>query len=278
MSDSYAIEHYENFPVASLLLPRPMRRPISIVYRFARSADDFADEGDAPASERLRLLDGYRAELDRLSAGQPAQTALFRDLGREVIAAHQVPIQLFYDLLDAFSQDVVKTRYADFAELRHYCMRSASPVGRIVLHIAGQASPEKLLMSDEICIALQLINFWQDVAIDWQKDRVYLPQDELQQFGVSEAQIAAGETDKNWWPLMQFQIARSQRIMQAGAPLGSLLPGRLGVEIRLTVLGGSSILHKLLAVRGDMFRQRPRLRKRDWPLLFTRAVFARPAA
>lgn len=277
MSDSYAIEHYENFPVASLLLPQAMRRPISIVYRFARSADDFADEGDLPDQERLRLLAGYRAELDRLRDGQPPQHALFRDLGREVIDNYHVPIQLFYDLLDAFSQDVVKTRYADFAELRHYCMRSASPVGRIVLHIAGQASPANLLMSDDICIALQLINFWQDVAIDWQKARVYLPQEDLQRFGVTEAQIAAGDTSGGWWPLLQYQIQRSQDLLQSGAPLGSRLPGRLGVEIRLTVLGGASILSKLLAVRGDMFQKRPRLRKRDWPFLFARALFARPA-
>lgn len=274
-TDTYAVDHYENFPVASLLLPRPMRRPVSIVYRFARSADDFADEGERTPAERLALLDGYRAELDRIEAGQSPQTALFRDLEREVIRTRDVPIGLFRDLLDAFSQDVVKTRFADFGEVMQYARRSANPVGRIVLHLANQASPRNLAWSDGICSALQLINFWQDVAIDWRKDRIYLPQDEMARYGVDEAAIAAGRNDGPWRALMAFQLDRTRRILRAGSPLGTTLPGRLGLEIRLTVLGGDRILQKIAAVDYDVFERRPTLTGRDWPGLLLRALLPR---
>lgn len=278
MPDNYAVEHYENFPVASLLLPAAMRRPISIVYRFARSADDFADEGDLVAEERLQLLDGYRTELRRIEQGQAATTPLFQDLQREVISAHQVPIELFQHLLDAFSQDVVKTRYANFDELLHYCARSADPVGRIVLHLAGQATPANLTQSDAICSALQLINFWQDVAIDWQKERIYLPQDDMQRFGVNAADIAAGGVSPNWWPLMQFQLNRTHALLARGAPLAHRLPGRLGLEIRLTVHGGAKVLTKLREAQGDVFRHRPKLSKFDWLGLLAKALLRRDMA
>lgn len=274
-TDAYAIDHYENFPVASLLLPRAMRRPIAVVYRFARTADDFADEGERTPAERLALLEGYRAELKRIEAGEAPATPLFRDLRDEVIGAHGVPIQLFHDLLDAFSQDVVKTRYADFGELVQYSRRSANPVGRIVLHLAKQDMPRNLAWSDGICTALQLINFWQDVAIDWQKGRVYLPQDELARFGVDEAQIAAGKVDGRWQALMRYQLDRTRRMLLAGSPLGLALPGRLGVEIRLTVLGGDAILRKLDDAGFDMFAKRPKLTSGDWPGLLWKALFPR---
>lgn len=275
MPDTYAIDHYENFPVASLLLPKAMRRPVAIVYRYARTADDFADEGDLSPAERLTLLNGYLAELDGLQAGIEPRHALFRDLRDQVITPHQVPLQLFRDLVDAFAQDVVKNRFADFGEVMQYCRRSANPVGRIVLHLAGRASVKNLAWSDGICAALQLINFWQDVAIDWQKDRVYLPQDELARFGVSEAQIAEGRVDDNWRALMAFQVDRTRRMLRSGSPLGMALPGRLGLEIRLTVLGGDAILRKIEQAGYDVFRHRPKLTARDWPMLLLRAVFPR---
>src|SRR5574343_1457192 len=187
-----SVDHYENFPVASLLVPSGLRRPIEAIYRFARSADDIADEGDASAAERLAGLAASRAELDCIEAGTPARTPLFADLAR-VIAAHALPVQLFRDLLDAFAQDVVKKRYADYPELLDYCRRSANPVGRLVLHLFGRIGAAQLEQSDGICTALQLINFWQDVAIDWQKGRVYLPQDDLARFRISETQIAAAD-------------------------------------------------------------------------------------
>jgi len=269
-----SVEHYENFPVASLLLPAPLRRPVAVIYRFARSADDFADEGDLAASARLALLDGYRAELGRIKAGRAPSTPLFRELG-EVIAAHRLPFEPFYDLLDAFSQDVTKQRYASFAEVMAYCRRSADPVGRLMLALYGSADDENVARTDAICTALQLINFWQDVEIDFLKNRIYLPQDEMRRFGVTEAHIAARDASGGWWSLMRFQIERARSLMLAGAPLAVSLRGRIGLEIRTVVQGGLRILEKLERAQGDVFRHRPVLKALDWPLIFCRAVLAR---
>ena len=265
------VDHYENFPVASLLVPARLRRPIEVIYRFARSADDIADEGEATAQQRLASLRAYQDELDRIAAGQTPQTALFVHLA-EVIAAHRLPISLFADLLDAFAQDVVKTRYASYDELLDYCRRSANPVGRLVLHLVGQTSAPQLAQSDAICSALQLINFWQDVAVDWQKQRVYLPQDELPRFKISEADVTAGRWSANWAALMDFQIERARALMLSGAPLVHSLPGRLGWEIRLTVQGGLRILERLQRVRGDVFCRRPKLGTWDWLVLAGRSL------
>src|SRR5687767_6079600 len=158
-----AVGHYENFPVASLLLPAPLREPIEIIYRFARSADDFADEGSDPPELRLRKLNNYRAQL-----AAPSEP-LLRDVAK-IIREHELPVALFADLLDAFSQDVTKKRYADYAELLDYCRRSANPVGRLLLHLFKRTSDSNLRHSDAICSALQLINFWQDVHVDYVKD------------------------------------------------------------------------------------------------------------
>ena len=266
-----SVGHYENFPVASVLLPAPLRHPVSVIYRFARSADDFADEGDLPAAKRLALLDGYRQELRRLEAGTTPQQPLFAELG-QVLRQYRLPLPLFHDLLDAFAQDVVKSRYADFAELMDYCRRSANPVGRLLLQLFGAATEENLKRSDAICSSLQLINFWQDVAIDWRKNRVYLPQDEMQRYGLNESQIAAGDTSGPWKALMRFQVERARGLMQSGTPLGRALPGRIGLEIRTIVEGGLRILEKIDKVEGDVYHHRPVLSAFDWPLLLLRAL------
>jgi squalene synthase HpnC len=265
------VDHYENFPVASLLVPARLRRPIEIIYRFARSADDIADEGEASPAERLAELAAYQAELDRIAAGARPLTPLFQDMAK-IIEQHSLPIQLFRDLLDAFAQDVVKKRYADYPELLDYCRRSANPVGRLVLHLFGRTGPEQLEQSDCICTALQLINFWQDVAVDWQKDRVYIPQSDLPHFNISEADIAAGRWSANWAALMYFEIDRATALMRHGAPLVHALPGRLGWEIRLTIQGGLRILERLRQVHGDVFQRRPKLGKWDWAVLATRSL------
>jgi squalene synthase HpnC len=265
------VDHYENFPVASLLLPKQLRQPIEAIYRFARSADDIADEGNAAASERLADLAAYNTQLDRIARGEPVDGPIFAPLARE-IAAWKLPIPLFRDLLDAFSQDVVKTRYANYPEVLDYCRRSANPVGRLLLHLVDRATPENLERSDAICSALQMANFWQDVAIDWKKDRVYLPQDDLARFSVSEAQIASGLCDENWQALMAFQNERTRALMCFGAPLVHELPGRMGWEIRFTVQGGLAILEKTNQVRGDVFRHRPVLGPTDWLRLFGRTL------
>lgn len=270
-----SVDHYENFPVASFLLPAALREPVAAIYMFARSADDFADEGKLPAAGRLRLLDEYRAELDAVEAGRPTTHPVFARL-RPVVAAYALPLQLFRDLLDAFSQDVVKTRYADYGELLDYCRRSADPVGRLLLHLFGAATVENLRRSDCVCSALQLINHWQDVAIDWQKPRVYLPQEDLDRFGIEDAQIAAGVCDERWRALMRFEVDRARALMLTGAPLGADLPGRIGLEIRAIVAGGLAILDKIETVDYDIFRRRPVLGKADWLRVLWRAL--RPAA
>ena len=265
------VDHYENFPVASFLVPRHLRRPIEAIYRFARSADDIADEGDAMPEERLAGLAAYQAELDRIAAGMPPQTPLFVVLADE-IHQHKLPIPLFLHLLDAIARDVVKKRYADFPELLDYCRHSANPVGRLVLHLFGRTEPQHLEQSDCICTALQLINFWQDFAVDWEKQRIYIPQSDLQRFRVSETDIAAGRWSANWAALMDFQIDRARDLMLRGAPLVHALPGRLGWEIRLTIQGGLRILERLRRVRGNVFQRRPRLGKRDWLVVAGRSL------
>lgn len=274
MSNDHNSGHYENFPVASLLLPARLRPAVAAIYAFARSADDFADEGDLPASERLRLLAGYQAELDRIERGEPTDHPVFLRL-RPHIAAHHLPLGLFRDLLDAFVQDVGKDRYANFAELMDYCRRSADPVGRLLLYLFGAATPENLRRSDAICSALQLINHWQDVGIDLAKGpqgRIYLPQDELARFKVTEADLRRRTASADFRALMKFQVDRARALMLSGAPLGRDLPGRIGLEIRAIVAGGLRILDKIEAVNFDVFNRRPTLGALDWPRILWKAL------
>jgi len=265
------VDHYENFPVASILMPRRLRKPVAAIYHFARAADDIADEGDLPDGERLRQLGEFRAELARIAADEPPLTPLFRNLAAE-IRQHALPMQPFHDLLDAFSQDVVKKRYANFDELLDYCRRSANPVGTLLLHLYGEAMPVNIAYSDAICTSLQLINFWQDVAKDYAIGRIYLPLDELAQYGVSEAQIAQGITDDAWRKLIQFQTGRARAMMIQGAPLGSILTGRIGLEMRMIIAGGLRILDKMKNARFDMFRHRPVLRPLDWAIMLIKSA------
>ena len=266
------VEHYENFPVASFLLPKGLRRPVEAIYRFARGADDIADEGSASNAERLEGLARYSRELDRIERGEPPESPEFQGLAN-VVAERRLPLQLLRDLLDAFAQDVVQKRYADYTELLDYCRRSANPVGRLLLHLFDQATVENLQRSDCICSALQLINFWQDIAVDWVKDRVYVPQTDLARFGIDETMIANQQWSPGWAALMDFQTDRARALMLAGAPLVHALPGRLGWEIRLTVQGGLRIVDKIRQVRGNVFRQRPVLRPADWLRMSGRALF-----
>jgi squalene synthase HpnC len=267
-----AVGHYENFPVASLLLPAALRRPVEIIYRFARSADDFADEGNDPAEVRLAKLSVYQARLETIAKGEFPDDPLFRDLAK-IIREHALPLQLFRDLLDAFAQDVTKKRYADYEEVLDYCRRSANPVGRLLLHLFKQTTDSDLRRSDAICSALQLVNFWQDVDIDYTKDnRVYLPQDELARFGVTERHLREKIADPPWRRLMSFQVDRARQLLLSGEPLGRALPGRIGLEIRATMQGGLRILEKIDAVGYDVFRRRPVLRSLDWPFLLLKAL------
>lgn len=266
-----AVDHYENFPVASILMPKRLRKPVAAIYHFARAADDIADEGDWSDTERLRQLDEFRAELARIATQKTPATPLFQNLAAE-IAQHTLPMQPFYDLLDAFSQDVLKKRYDNFTELQNYCRRSANPVGTLLLNLYEQATPVNLAYSDAICTALQLINFWQDVAKDYAIARIYIPLDEMARCGVTEKQIAQGVSNDAWRMLMKFQVDRARALMLQGAPLGSILSGRIGIEMRMIIAGGLRILEKLQAANYDMFHKRPELRSFDWVIMLAKSA------
>jgi squalene synthase HpnC len=266
-----SIDHYENFPVASILLPRRLVPAVEAIYAFARSADDIADEGDALPAERLAALDAYDAALDSIERGDTPADPMFARLA-EALRRHALPLQPLRDLLSAFRQDVVTTRYADFPSLLDYCRRSANPVGRLMLGLYGTADAASLRESDAVCSSLQLINFWQDVGIDIGKGRIYLPQEDLVRFGVGEDDIAQGRIGAAWRTLMRFEVDRARALMLEGAPLATRLPGRIGWELRLVVQGGLRILEAIERVDYDVFRRRPRLRRLDWAVVLWRAL------
>lgn len=275
-----ANHHYENFPVASFFLPDNLREPIALIYSFARQADDFADEGELTIEQRLHLLNEFHDELDLLQAYIKPQTGFFVTLG-QMIRDRKLPLSPFYDLLSAFSQDVTKTRYADYDDVLDYCSRSANPIGRLLLHLYQQATPENIQYSDHICSALQLINFLQDIAIDFNKNegkqRIYLCQDELMAFGITEQVIrsyvdASQTPDDNWHQFMHFNLRRTQALLNMGKPLGKILQGRIGFEMRMIIAGGERIIHKISAVNGDVFNHRPTLNYWDWIVVFTKAL------
>lgn len=264
--------HYENFPVASIILPRRLRKPVRAIYAFARAADDIADEGEAPAEQRLADLQVFRSKLHALEHGELVDDPIFVELGA-AIRAYNLGYTPFHDLLDAFSQDCVKTRYEHFGEVMEYCRKSANPIGRLLLMLYGDHHPRHQAWADGICAALQLINFLQDVAVDYRKGRIYLPRDEMERFGISEHQIAEGRVDGLWQQFMKTQIERAGRMLAAGSPLGLALKGRIGVEMRLIVLGGERILQQLHESRGDMFSRPPRLGLVDWLAMLRGALW-----
>ena len=266
-----SVGHYENFPVASRLVPAALRPAVVAIYRFARAADDIADEGDAPDVERIAALASYDAALEAIARGETPQEPPFFALAH-AIRKHGLPIPLFHALISAFRQDVTTKRYATYPDVLDYCARSANPVGRLLLALYRRAGDDNLRMSDAICTGLQLTNFWQDVAVDWKKDRVYLPQEDLDRFGVAHAQIADGRMDDNMRALMRFQTARTRALLESGQPLTRALPWRLGLELSAVIAGGLRILSRIDAAEGDVFLHRPVLRKRDWAVVAYRAV------
>ncbi|NOT26108.1 MAG: squalene synthase HpnC [Acidobacteria bacterium] len=284
--------HYENFPVGSLLLPAHMRKHVAAVYAFARAADDFADEGDRNAGERLELLDGWAARLRQAVSGAESDRALrtgepehareiFLALGASIREC-SLPVELLEDLLSAFRQDVTVTRYATWTEVLDYCRRSAKPVGRLVLRIAGYRQPSLDLWSDAICTALQLTNFWQDFGVDYRRGRVYLPLEEQRAHGAREEDLAAGAMGSPWQHALIAATARTRRLFDEGRPLCDALRGRLRFELRATWLGGTRILDRLDASGFETAAFRPTLGAADipwfaWQMLMwapTRTAFA----
>lgn len=258
-----SVGHYENFPVASRLVPARLRGAVVALYRFARAADDLADEGDAPPEARLAALAAYDRALAEIAAGGTPPDPPFPALAAAV-RAHGLPLSPLHDLVAAFRQDVTVVRYATYADLVDYCRRSANPVGRLLLALYRAETPANGSASDAICTGLQLTNFWQDVASDWERGRVYLPQEDLARFGVAEESIRARRADGRWRALMAFETARARALLQSGRPLARALPFRLGLELSAVIEGGLRILARIDAVGGDVFARRPVLTARDW--------------
>ena len=269
------VSHYENFPVASLLCPPRLRPPIAAIYWFARTADDIADEGDAPPQTRLDDLAAYRADLMATAAGLPPSprwAAVFGQLQPQM-AQFGLPVNLLADLLSAFEQDVVKQRYADDAELNDYCRRSANPVGRLLLHLYGIHDADSLQMSDDICTALQLINFWQDLSVDIPRGRIYLPADAWARHGVDEAQLLALVANPVTINLIAACVRSTRATMLKGSQLAKRIPGRGGWELRLVVQGGLRILDKIEAQGFNTLQQRPKLGAWDVVVMGWRALW-----
>ena len=274
------ITPYENFPVASWLCPAHLRAPIAAIYHFARTADDLADEGDASAAQRLADLQAYRAALNLACAGQVAADGrwawVFGPL-RQAVARHHLPPELLHALLDAFVQDIEKTRdgtgYANEAALMEYCQRSANPVGRLLLHLYGVADAQALAWSDGICSALQLINFWQDPSRDLPRARCYFAQDACAQWNLSPADLQDPAQAQRADALIAHCAHSARSRMERSAALVHRVPGRAGWELRLVVQGGLRILDKIEALGGQVLHTRPRLRPWDAPLLLWRALW-----
>lgn len=268
----FAKTHYENFPVVSLLIPKELRRHVAIIYWFARTADDIADEGTKDEKQRLIALNEFEESLTDLLVGKyksPSEEALHLTIEEMKLSS-----QLFYDLITAFKQDVVKKRYQNFSEVLDYCKYSANPVGRLILELVNCREEKAFLWSDKICTALQLTNFYQDVEIDFEKGRIYFALDEINQFGVTEKTFAARQDNLNMRKLLEYNVNRTQVMFDEGKKLLGYLKGRIKIEIKWTILGGEAILNKLRENDFKIFNARPRLTKKDFGALFIKSIFS----
>lgn len=268
-----ARRHYENFPVASRAVPKELRRHITAIYAFARTADDFADEGDRPMPERLAALDEWEEQLERAHAGNgegPVFTAL-----AETIRTTGIPVSLLHDLLTAFRQDARNEGFEMERDLLEYCRYSANPIGRLMLHLSGHADPDRLELSDRICTGLQLANFWQDVSIDLERGRINIPREAMRRFAYTEKELLDRVDNDNFRRLMSYLTDMAEDSIGAGSLLPcSLPPLRLRIEISLTVLGGLRILEKIREIRYGVLGRRPKLGKGDLLRIAGRMVLA----
>ncbi len=269
-----SVDHYENFPVASVLCPPRLRPAVAAIYWFARTADDLADEGEASADQRLADLAAYRNDLHAVADGEPASSRwqpVFTSLA-EAMQRWKLPLRPFDDLLSAFRQDLTKPCYQDRAELLDYCRRSANPIGRLLLHLYGVDDPQALRQSDAVCSALQLINFWQDLGTDLARGRLYLPLADCLEHHVDPDRLFAREDSAALRALLASETRWARSLMLQGQALVFQLGGRAGWELRLVVQGGLRILDKIEANGFDTLTRRPRLRMADGPLLLWRAL------
>lgn len=273
LSTRHSARHYENFPRGSWLLPREQRRDVCAVHAFARAADEISGEAFAALDgpQRLELLERWEGHLDLCLKGE-SKAPIFLAV-RKAVDGRRLPVGLFRDLISAFKQDVTKGRYANFEEVKDYCRRSANPIGRLVLHIFGQRDEESLRLSDRICTALRLARFWQDMSLDLRKDKIYLPQDEMENFGVTEAGLKGRRFDEGVLRLMQFQVRRTRELFDSGRRLPNTLDNwGIRTEIRLAWLGGVELLNKIEWQGFDTLHRRPGLSKLDRVRLLAAAL------
>jgi len=264
--------HYENFPVVSLLIPAKYKNDTAIIYWFARTADDFADEGNDSSSVKLEKLRAFEERLRSLLNDNPA-TELEAAL-RNTIISRKLKPEHFFNLLIAFKQDVIKNRYKDFSELLGYCSNSANPVGRILLELFDIRNDKAFYFSDKICTALQITNFIQDTKIDFNKGRIYYPLDEMEKFGVNEKMFEMNEISDNLKKLIEFSVTRTQSMFDEGKGLLEFLSGRFKYEIAWTIRGGEEILNKIRGADFDIFTRRPVLTKTDYLKLLIKSILS----
>ncbi len=263
--------HYENFPVVSRLLPRRKRRHIAAIYVFARRADDYADEGETMVEERLRALDLHEARLDRALRGEGEDPA-FMALGM-TLQETGLPDRLLRDLLTAFRHDAREEGYRSLEELRGYCRNSANPIGRLLLHLYGFTSPEQLRLSDEVCTGLQLVNFWQDLSIDLPRDRITIPRDTLEEYGVTIDDLHAEQHTPDFLRMMEDLTEIAEGHLLRGKELIPLIPDLpLRIQLKGTILGGLTIVRKIRGLNYRLLSERPVVGKRDLPGLLIRSL------
>ena len=261
----FAKNHYENFPVVSLLVPKPLRKHIAVIYWFARTADDIADEGSFPLRDRIDMLDKFEERLTALLHGNFASS--FELALHSTIKTKNLSQEHFYNLLKAFKQDVIKKRYKNYEELICYCKNSANPVGRLILELNGKRNVEAINLSDKICTALQLTNFWQDTEIDFRKGRIYYPEDEMENFKVTEKMFELNENNLNLRALVKHNVEKTKNLFNEGEKLIEYLSGRIKYEIKWTILGGKSILKRIEKNNYNVLQSRPALTKKDFFIL-----------
>jgi squalene synthase HpnC len=257
--------------VISFLIPREIRKDVAIIYWFARTADDLADEGDFSEEERLESLNKFENRLTNSLNGEYEDE--FDFALAETVNSRKLSRENFYSLLKAFKQDVVKKRYASFSEVKEYCRNSANPVGRLILELFDIRNEEASQYSDNICTALQLTNFYQDVKIDYKKGRIYFPIDEMGKFGVTENMFRMSENTFNLQQLVEFNVSRTRELFHSGRQLFKHLSGRLRVEITWTVFGGEAILDKIEKNNYYVMDKIPKLNKLDFIRLFLNTIF-----
>lgn len=268
-AEKFAKEHYENFPVVSLFVKKTLRKHVAIIYWFARTADDIADDNNLPINEKIIKLNEFETRLTSLLQGDfnnEFEAALYN-----TIISMNLTTSLFYNLLSAFRQDLLKNRYQTFNELLDYCELSANPVGRLILELNNIRNDKAIYYSDKICTALQIINFYQDVKPDYKMNRIYFPIDEMAMFSVSENMFELNKINLNLEKLVKYSLDRVDELIEDGKNLLAFLPLRLKFEIKWTLLGGKEILNRIRKNNYNVFI-RPKLNKFDFLNLMIKSI------